>query len=157
MGNFGAHAAYRLVLPVACLWAWRQEARIGRLGTPLTPQSLADAREIGVRQPERVRLRAVDEVPEMSPLLRSIARRFDLCAPGTLGMSLRYGIYVRTGHGDDRGLVAHELVHTAQYERLGGIWPFMRLYLFERLIAPGYPFGPLEQEAVEVGKRVGRG
>jgi hypothetical protein len=62
-------------------------------------------------------------------------------------MSLRYGIFIRSDCWGDRQLVIHELAHTAQYERLGGIWPFLKLYLSECLVTPGYPFGPLEQEA----------
>jgi hypothetical protein len=38
-------------------------------------------------------------------------------------------------------------VHTAQYERLGGIEPFLRQYLRECLTI-GYPEAPLEQEAI---------
>ena len=47
----------------------------------------------------------------------------------------------------------HELAHTAQYERLGGILPFLREYLFECLTS-GYSEAPMEQEANEVAARV---
>jgi hypothetical protein len=40
-------------------------------------------------------------------------------------------------------------VHTAQYERLGGIVPFLRKYLFE-CVTIGYPQAPMEQEAIRV-------
>jgi hypothetical protein len=40
-----------------------------------------------------------------------------------------------------------------QYERLGGIRPFLKLYLYECLVTPGYPFGPLEQEAIQIEKQ----
>jgi hypothetical protein len=60
---------------------------------------------------------------------------------------------VRSDFRGDRRLVIHELAHTRQYERLGGIRPFLREYLYECLVTPGYPFGPLEQEAIEVEGR----
>ena len=50
-------------------------------------------------------------------------------------------------------LVAHECVHTGQYERMGGIKPFLKAYLRE-CIDPGYPNGPLEREAIERSRRV---
>ena len=48
--------------------------------------------------------------------------------------------------------MAHELVHVMQYERLGGVRPFLRAYVYECLRF-GYAAAPLELEAVEVGSR----
>lgn len=137
----------QLVLPIACLWVKRQESAILKHGVPLTEGLMEDARRLGIQFPERVRLRVVDEVPAMHPLLRFAARRLGLCSPGTSGMSLRYGIFVRSDFWGDRSLVIHELAHTRQYERMGGIRPFLKQYLYECLVTPGYPFGDLEQEA----------
>jgi len=53
-------------------------------------------------------------------------------------------------------LVVHELAHTWQYERLGGLRPFLKQYLYECLVAPGYPFGHLEQEAKSIEEEFGR-
>jgi hypothetical protein len=50
-------------------------------------------------------------------------------------------------------LIVHELAHVAQYERLGGILPFLRKYLFECLTV-GYAAAPLELEATAVTVRV---
>jgi hypothetical protein len=50
-------------------------------------------------------------------------------------------------------LIAHELVHAAQYERLGGILPFLRQYLVECLTI-GYANAPMELEAAEMAARV---
>jgi hypothetical protein len=69
------------------------------------------------------------------------------------GLTLQYGIFVRGDCRQDRHLVVHELVHTAQYERLGGILRFLRDYLFE-CATLGYGEAPLEQEAVEVAARI---
>lgn len=80
------------------------------------------------------------------PLLRRAAERFGLVSPHTSGMTLGYGIYLRADCLNDRRLLIHELTHTAQYERLGGIERFLRVYLRE-CIMPGYPHGALEREA----------
>lgn len=136
------------LLPLAVSWATAVEARIMREGVPLPAESLADARELGVCQPERVRLLALVRVPLPENLmLKSAAAAIQFLTPATRGLTLRYGIFIRQDCWGDRQLIAHELVHTAQYERLDGIEPFLRQYLFECLQI-GYPAAPLEQEAI---------
>jgi len=98
-------------------------------------------------------MQAVGEVPPMHPVLRFFGRQLGLCSPLTRGMSLRYCIFIHLDSQVERDLVVHELAHTWQYERLGGISRFMKLYLYECLVTPGYPFGPLEQEAIEIEKK----
>lgn len=80
-------------------------------------------------------------------MLRAAAEVTQLITSRTAGLTLRYGIYVRSDCWDDRQLLIHELVHTSQYERLGGFQQFLRKYLDECL-AIGYPAAPMEQEAV---------
>jgi len=63
--------------------------------------------------------------------------------------NLRYGIFIRSDCWGERRLVVHELVHTWQYERLGGFRPFLQQYLHE-CITIGYPAAPLEQEAKRI-------
>jgi len=62
---------------------------------------------------------------------------------------------VRLDFLGDRFLVAHELVHTAQYERCGSIAAFLRQYLHECL-SIGYPDAPMEQEAILTSERLRR-
>jgi hypothetical protein len=108
-----------------------------------------------LRQPERVRLLALARVPMPDNLtLKAAAEAIQFLTPATRGLTLRYGIFIRQDCWSDRRLVAHELVHTAQYERLGGIEPFLRQYLLECLQV-GYPAAPLEQEAIAVASRLG--
>ena len=141
-------ARFDRLLPLATKWAVAVETRILRQGVPLTKESLADARVIGVREPERVRLLALARVPVPKDFtLRTAAAAIQFLTPTTCGLSLRYGIFIRRDCWGDRRLVAHELVHTAQYERLGGIEPFLRQYLYQCLTI-GYPEAPLEQEAI---------
>jgi hypothetical protein len=74
----------------------------------------------------------------------------------TAGLTLNHGIFIRADHWRDRRLVAHELVHVAQYERFGGIRPFLKAY-FRECLVPGYPLGSLEQEAIQTAARLGGG
>jgi len=69
-------------------------------------------------------------IPE-HPALKEAAEATSLISPLTVGLTLRYGIFIRADHWGARRLVVHELVHTAQYERLGGFEPFLRQYLLE--------------------------
>lgn len=142
------------LLPLAVKWATAVEARILRRGVPLTEGSLVDARRAGVREPERVRLLALARVPAPSDLtLRTAAAAIQFLTPATRGLTLGYGIFIRSDCWDDRQLIAHELVHTMQYERMGGIEPFLRQYLFECLTV-GYPAAPMEQEAIALANQL---
>jgi len=146
--------AVRILLPFVSSWAAKQEAIILRDGVTLNDSQVADARSIGIAHPERVRVLVVPRIPlPLHPLLQSAAEKFGLLSPHTSGMSLRYGIFIRTDCRGDRRLVVHELAHTAQYERLGGFRPFLMAYLHECITPPGYPFGPLEQEAVRIAQQ----
>ena len=81
-------------------------------------------------------------------LVRWIGTRTGTLSAETAGLSARYGIFLRTPYHEDRHLLAHELTHTRQYERLGGIRPFLRRYLHECLTV-GYHEAPLEWESIE--------
>jgi hypothetical protein len=145
----------KVLLPIACSWAEEQERIIHREGVVLTTSQIADARRIGIREPLRVRLRVIDDIPlPLHPLLKMAAEKTGLISPHTIGLTLRYGIYIRSDCWGDRQLVVHELAHTAQYERLGGFQPFLEQYLDECITPPGYPFGPLEQEAKRVEREI---
>lgn len=139
---------FEALLPLACDWAAEQERAILRDGIGLTPSQLEDAIRLGVTEPERVRLLEVEQIPRPThPALRAAAEATGFLSPETVGLTLRHGIFVRSDHRGDRRLIAHELVHTAQYEKLGGIEPFLRRYLLECMTI-GYPAAPLEQEAI---------
>lgn len=145
---------FELLLPRAVSWIEHQEERITRAGLPLSAVGLADARRIGLQQPDRVRLLRVDSVPlPDDPILRNVAITVGLITPETRGLTARYGIFIRDQDWDDRQLIAHELVHTFQYERLGGIKEFLEPYIHE-CFTIGYPHGPLEQEAIRTASQI---
>jgi hypothetical protein len=139
---------FKMLLPLACVWAEEQERVVLRNGVPLTPEQTADAVKIGVAHPEKVRLLKVVRIPiPTHPALRAAAETTQLISPSTGGLTLRYGIFIRADCWYDRQLIFHELVHTLQYERFGGFQQFLQQYLYE-CINIGYPNAPLEQEAV---------
>ncbi len=139
-----------MLLPLACAWAAAQEQAILQSGVALTDEQIADARRVGVMRPERVRLLGVPVIPTPShPALAAASEATRLISPLTIGHTLRYGIFIHEDYWGQRRLVVHELVHTMQYERLGGIEAFLRQYLLE-CITIGYPAAPMEQEAKRI-------
>ena len=142
------------LLPLAVSWAKEQESLILKTGSPLADQNLADARAAGVQLPEKIRLLAVTAIPAPENLiLRLASQLLGLITANTGGLTLRYGIFIRKDCWDDRELIAHECIHTAQYERLGGFEQFLNRYLTECLEI-GYPEAPLEQEAILGARRI---
>lgn len=145
-------AAALLWLPALAWVAW-MERLILRRGAPLDPGWLDAARALGVRHPERVRVHRVRQLPVRLPAtLRRALVAAGWLPPALAGMALRYGILLREDCRGDGGLLLHELAHTAQYERLGGIGPFLRRYLAE-CCGPGYHESALEQEATALARR----
>jgi len=136
------------LIPLAVAWAEQQENYILQKGVPLTPSLVADARLVSVVNPEKVRLLNVNQIPLPSaPSLKTAAQMIGLITANTIGLTLRYGVFIRKDFWNDRKIVIHELVHVAQYERLGGISQFLQQYLQE-CITIGYPQAPMEQEAI---------
>jgi hypothetical protein len=135
-----------VILPFACAWAQRQESTILKTGVPLSLGQINLAVRLGILHPERIRLRAVSQVPPLNWLLRCAGEKVGVVSGQTIGMALRYGIFIREEHWGDRRLLTHELAHVAQYERLGGFHGFMKQYL-EECINSGYPLGDLELDA----------
>lgn len=144
-----------LALPAIVRWAEGQETRILAEGDRLSRQGLDDAAAMGVGRPEKIRLLRVPHVPlPGEPFLGWVAGKTGLPFFSAAAMSLRYGIFVRREYWGNRELIAHECVHTGQYERLGGFGPFLSQYLGECL-ALGYGAAPLEIEAIRRSRQVG--
>ena len=140
-------AQFPSLFPLAVKWATEQERLILEHGVALTPEELEDALAVGIQKTSQMRLLAVSVIPRPDhPQLREACDAIDFLTMATRGLTLGYGIFIRQDCWRDRALVAHELVHVAQYERFGGIDPFLRTYLTECLTA-GYANSPLEREA----------
>ena len=144
------------ILPLAVEWAVAKEKVILEHGTVLSPQYMEDAKSVGVKYPDRVRVYVVPQIPiPKHPILKAAAEATQLISPATIGISLRYGIFIHNNYSNDRYTIAHELVHTMQCEKFGGLYPFLKQYLWE-CIEIGYPEAPLEQEAVRIASEVCR-
>jgi hypothetical protein len=142
------------LIPLAAEWAAEQQDRILRHGVPLSIREFADALRAGVKDPERVRLLQVETIPAPThPALLAAYQAGNLAPTAPRGLTLYYGVFVRADYWRDRALILHELVHTAQYERLGGIEPFLRRYLLE-CATVGYTKSAMESEASNLASRI---
>ena len=109
---------------------------------------------IGVKNIDKVRLLEVDQIPIFKEKnLEELNKIAGLQSDSTIGITFQYGIYIKKGFIKKRSLIVHELVHTMQYERVGGIENFLKQYLLECLTS-GYPNGELEQEARKIEREI---
>ena len=135
------------LLPLAADWARQMENLAMKSGKPLAFWQVADAKDVGVRRPERVRVCRVDAMPHPAdPLLAAAATESGLLGAGTLGLTLGYAVFIHRSHVGERWLLRHELRHVSQYEEAGGIEPFLAEYL-KQLLRDGYQAAALEQDA----------
>jgi hypothetical protein len=58
-----------------------------------------------------------------------LSSNLGLISENTIGITFRHGIYIRSDYWQDDSLLNHELTHTMQYERLGGICNFLNQYI----------------------------
>ncbi|MCH7227353.1 hypothetical protein [Haloferula sp. A504] len=132
--------------PSIARWSSRRELEISAAGGPLDADLQDFADELGITEPAGIRVHFTSEVPLPAPaLLIRFAKAIGLPVFHPAGMALGRAI---AANRPDNALLRHELVHLAQYQRLGGHLPFMRRYLFECL-HHGYLDSPLEIEARE--------
>ncbi len=144
------------LLPIAEEWVSAKEQVALQNGIPLTLDQLVDARAAGVRQPESIRIFRVPQIPiPKHPILKAAVDAAGLISPRTAAIAFRYGLFVKSALAQRREVLVHEMVHTAQYERLGGIPAFLEQYLSECL-AVGYHRAPLEMAAAETAASICR-
>ncbi len=134
------------IAPATARWAAARERHVLATGRPLDREALSFALELEITDPAGIRVLEVTSIPLPAPRpLVKLAARWGLPLFEPAGMALGRGIYLLDR---DSRILRHELVHVAQYQRLGGIEPFLRRYLTECLVH-GYPDSPLEIEARE--------
>lgn len=138
------------IVPGLARWTERQERRLNAESAPLEPIHREFADALGIPKPGRVRVAVVTKIPVPVPdgFVR-IARRLGLPVFHPAAMALGNLVAVTR---DEPALIRHELVHVAQYVRLGGHRPFLRRYVFECL-RHGYRDAPLEIEARERSRK----
>ena len=136
-----------ILAPRAVAWAHAMEGEAMRTGRPLDVATQSLARELGVREPRRVRVVVVDRVPlPDEPALRAAALQVGLSQSTATGITLGHAIFVRRGSEADVRLLSHELRHVAQYEAAGGIPAFLAKHLVD-LATHGYEDSPFEVDA----------
>ena len=134
------------VAPKAMKWYLAQEARLLKQGRPLVADEMELARRMGVQHPEKVRVLALTQFPlPDDPELAAQVKPLGLGSDDAGGFGMGYAVLVKPRFQSQHWLLAHELVHVAQRERLGSE-AFVRRYLLE-LKSVGYARSPLEAEA----------
>lgn len=133
-------------MPTAIAWAYFQSEHVALVGQPMPPLLVKVAQRVGVRQPERIRVKLVDQLPmPEEPLLKQAAIQTGLLGPQMVGLTLGHSIFVVHGHDTIR-LISHECRHVFQYEVLGSIEEFLPVYL-KQIASNGYEYAPLEIDA----------
>jgi hypothetical protein len=113
-------------------------------GQALLPEHITIASKIGVNEIDRVRILMVSEIPRPEEHeLKQFVDKTGVISSATRGITFGHGIMLKVNFAD-LGVLAHELGHVVQYERLSGIEGFLKPYLEEVEI---YPNGPMEREA----------
>ncbi len=139
-------AALPLLMPKAIAWAGDEAERVARSGRALDERELKLAREVGVTQPDRIRVALVDALPmPEDPALRAAAVQTGLLGPGMAGLTLGHSVFICRGHETVR-LLSHEFRHVYQYEQAGSIAAFLPGYL-QQIVQFGYTNAPLEHDA----------
>ena len=135
------------LVPRVIQWAQVQSGQALQAGVALTPAQAALARRVGVREPERIRLLVVEEIPlPDEPSLQAASAQVGLSQSWAAGLTLGHAVIVRRGFEADARLLSHEFRHVAQYEAKGGIPAFLGEHL-QHLVRFGYEASPFERDA----------
>jgi hypothetical protein len=134
------------LIPKAFEWYEATEKKLLVQGRSLSKSEVINARKLGVSRPERVRVVILAKFPMPTDrVLLTEAKRFGFGSRAEIGRTMGDAILVKPHGTKDPTVVAHELVHVAQQDRLGKE-QFVRQILTE-LMTVGYEKSPLEIEA----------
>ena len=134
------------LLPAAVAWYTQTEQRLAPQGRGLTAQEQAIAHMLGVIHTEQVRVIVTHDFPlPQDPILRKAAEGYGMSSPFAGGFTLGHTILLKPDYAKEKYILAHELVHISQVERMGRE-AFVRRYLTEMEML-GYIRSPLELEA----------
>jgi len=134
------------LLPKAEAWYSEIEVQFALFGRSLTAEEARTAVELGVAEPEKVRVVVLDEFPmPKDEQLLAEAKKHGLGSWGEGGRSNGHVILLKPRVAHSLAVLRHELVHLAQQDRMGRT-AFLRRYLIE-LEMMGYARSPLELEA----------
>ena len=113
---------------------------------PLSPDEIVMAIDAGVTKPGEVRVALVDEMalPQDEPL-HTLALQLGFANKALAGGAIGNLVWLNRKHSKNVALLAHELMHVAQQERVGQVH-FLRRY-FSELALVGYKRSAIEAEA----------
>lgn len=115
-------------------------------GQQLSQDGMALARQMGVSNPEKVRV-IVGELPRSpSEKLKELMRNAGLDIESVAGLTFGHAVYLADPDGAFLSHLSHELCHVRQYEEHGSLELFLTEYV-EQLIQYGYDNAPLELDA----------
>jgi hypothetical protein len=147
------NAKIEYFFPRVLAWYESVEAELLPHGRALSGPELEVARRLGVLNPEKVRVVLLDAFPMPSdPELLVEAERYGLGSRFEGGRTNGYVIMLKPWLAENKTVLAHELVHGSQHDRMGRK-AFLRRYLIEMEIL-GYARSPLELEAYANQSRV---
>lgn len=134
------------LLPLAIKWAEEHSEKIQNEGIPLTSEQIKIAKQVGVTNPDKVKILEVDNVPiPENEKLGEAATEIGFLSEEMKGLTLGHSIYICKGCNTTL-LLSHELRHVYQYEAFGSIPEFLVEYL-KQIVLVGYENSLLEQDA----------
>jgi hypothetical protein len=144
-----------IVLPQYIAWASETEVAGLNMGESLDEKQLVIAKEIGIKNPEKVRLVYVEEVPfpYENLMLKVVGEALGFIGDGIINNAqvFGYSIYIRKGYQLTTPNLAHELVHVLQIER-SSLEQVITQH-FADLVKYGYDDSPLEVEAFKAEEK----
>ncbi|MGB1799611.1 MAG: hypothetical protein ACPHLK_02140 [Gammaproteobacteria bacterium] len=134
------------LLPLAIKWAEDHSEKIQSEGIALTPEQIEIAKQVGVKQAEKVKILEVDKIPfPENEQLSQAATQIGFLDEAMKGLTLGHSIYICSEHYTTQSL-SHELRHVYQYEAFGSIPGFLVEYL-KQIVLVGYENSLLVQDA----------
>jgi hypothetical protein len=134
------------LLPLAIKWAEKHSDKIQIEGVPLTAEQIEVAKQVGVTNPEKIKILEVPKIPiPENEKLGKAATQIGFLSEDMKGLTLGHSIYICNGHSTTQTL-SHEFRHVYQYEAFGSIPQFLVEYL-KQIALVGYENSLLEQDA----------
>ena len=144
-------AKVKYFLPAAVDWYATAEQQFAPKGRYLNTKEQMVAQRLGIQYPEQVRIVLTKKFPlPPDPELRKNAQRYGMGSAFAAGFTLGHTILIKPDYAKDHVLIAHELVHVQQIERMGRA-AFVQRYITEMEMF-GYRHSPLEWEAYQKQK-----
>lgn len=134
------------LLPKAIEWAESLCDRIAREGLPIDDKLQALARQVGVAQPDMIRILEVPHLPRPEdPELCQACFASGMLGANMTGLTLGYHIMVVAGCTTPK-ILAHDFRHVYQFEEAGSLPAFLSIYAAQ-VLACGHNDAPLEWDA----------